>query len=75
MRYFIVLTAAGAILVGSLASCFPNVPSDNTIHSPVAEAEQDHSSFGMSYTGKPGTEVLPGVIITYDGEVQPGFGF
>jgi hypothetical protein len=58
-----------------LASCDEPTPRDNPATPQVTGETDDSSGLGMTYGGKMGLQIAPGLVMGFDGKISPGFGF
>jgi hypothetical protein len=70
-----------ALLVAALAACLTLTACEKPAAPvPVPQAEEkpqeesQRSGLGMTYRGKPGIEIMPGIVMGFDGEIGLGFG-
>ena len=79
------LSTASVLGLTLLTACDTNVnryegatnqtPSTQKYSTQKRNSNDDSSGLGMSYTGKPGIELAPGIVIDYSGNIGPGIGF
>lgn len=72
------LTYWGSImLLLLLAACVAGcTPSDTGYQSTPEDPTYDtYGGLGMGYNGKLGIELAPGLVLGFDGNLTPGFGF
>ena len=48
---------------------------DESLEKLLKSVDDDTFGLGMTFTGKLGVELAPGIVMSFDGELGVGFGF